>query len=269
MSKPPGADFFLGLICGRGGCALGAGAGRPPGAPAGAAKANTVARVGGGGQKQYAGDGIAILPTKDGARLKAVMQDLEGEATREGLWLTSTADEDAGKANRFRVRAMEIGRGREALGEEGVVQLAETGEVRGRVDFASFLRPGLTEEYSVSMDGVRQDFVVLRRPAGRDETLSVTLEVTGARAEAASYGARLTVNATGRELAYSRLKVIAPSSQAQGASSGWLIELSSPSAAPASSKRLKSSPLFSRFNTVGPCVTGSIHDGRRVIPKTL
>jgi len=31
---------------------------------------------------------------------------------------------------------------------------------------ARFVRPGLTEEYTVSMDGVRQDFVVLERPEG-------------------------------------------------------------------------------------------------------
>jgi hypothetical protein len=29
-----------------------------------------------------------------------------------------------------------------------------------------FTRSGLVEEYTVSMDGVRQDFVVLERPAG-------------------------------------------------------------------------------------------------------
>jgi hypothetical protein len=30
---------------------------------------------------------------------------------------------------------------------------------------ARFIRPGVTEEYTVSMDGVRQDFVVTERPA--------------------------------------------------------------------------------------------------------
>src|SRR5262245_57784389 len=36
------------------------------------------------------GDGLAITPTAEGARLRCVFQRLEGEATTEGLWLTST-----------------------------------------------------------------------------------------------------------------------------------------------------------------------------------
>ena len=49
-------------------------------------------------QKQYSGEGIAI--TADGATLRAAFQKLEGHATREGLWLTSTA-EATGKPTRF------------------------------------------------------------------------------------------------------------------------------------------------------------------------
>ena len=36
------------------------------------------------------GDGLGVSPTAEGARLRCVFQRLEGEATREGLWLTST-----------------------------------------------------------------------------------------------------------------------------------------------------------------------------------
>jgi hypothetical protein len=35
-------------------------------------------------------DGLAVSPTEGGAGLRCVFQRLEGEATREGLWLTST-----------------------------------------------------------------------------------------------------------------------------------------------------------------------------------
>ena len=38
----------------------------------------------------YQGDALAVIPTAEGARLRCVFQRLEGEATREGLWLTST-----------------------------------------------------------------------------------------------------------------------------------------------------------------------------------
>ncbi|MBL9146725.1 MAG: choice-of-anchor D domain-containing protein [Verrucomicrobiaceae bacterium] len=52
-------------------------------------------------QKQYAGEGITITPSAHGARLKAVMQDLEAEATGEVLWLTSTADDDSSKTQQL------------------------------------------------------------------------------------------------------------------------------------------------------------------------
>lgn len=163
-------------------------------------------------QKQYRGEDIGIFPVNDGALLRTVMQDLAGEVTTEGLWLSSTADEDQGKANRFSVRAIAVGREAGPLDDRGLppfppLKLPGRGTVRATKDIATWVRPGLVEEYMVSTDGVRQDFVVMERPPGSGEALSVTLEVTGALASQQSYGAMLKVTATGRELAYSRLKV--------------------------------------------------------------
>ncbi len=62
------------------------------------------------------------------------------------------------------------------------------------------------EEYSVSMDGVRQDFVVLERPPGAGE-LAVRRRVIGARVEPAVGGAQLVLENSGRKIAYSRLRV--------------------------------------------------------------
>ncbi len=76
-----------------------------------------VDQLGAAAQKQYSGDGIGITPTANGARLKALFQRLEGEATTERLWVRST--------------------GKEANAE-------------------AWLRPGLIEEYTTSMDGIRQ-----------------------------------------------------------------------------------------------------------------
>ncbi len=157
-------------------------------------------QLGAEAQKQYAGDGISITPTAGGARLRAIMQRIEGEATAEGLWLSSTAEEDAGLVNRFRVRAVEMGR----MGR--MSQIAPTGLVQATKDAAVWLRPGLAEEYSVSSDGVRQDFVVAARPAGTG-VLAVELEVAGATAQEAAHGVTLTLDATGRALAYHRLRV--------------------------------------------------------------
>ncbi|CAN5883833.1 hypothetical protein BH11VER1_BH11VER1_05640 [soil metagenome] len=155
-------------------------------------------------QKQYSGDGIAITPTASGAQLRTVFQKLEGQATTEGLWLTSTREEDTGKAERFRVLAAEVGRHQGHLDHQ--FRLPGAGTVNATAESATFVRAGLTEEYRVSMDGVRQDFIVTERPAG-DGALSVVLEVTGAQAAQASYGAKLTLTGSGREIAYSRLHV--------------------------------------------------------------
>ena len=43
-------------------------------------------------------------------------------------------------------------------------RLASTGTVSVTGQRVRFSRPGLVEEYSVSMDGVRQDFVVTEKP---------------------------------------------------------------------------------------------------------
>ena len=62
---------------------------------------------------QYQGDGLSLVPNLEGARLRCVFQKLEGEVTREGLWLTSTVSNAA--SNRFRVTAVAVGRA-EAFG---------------------------------------------------------------------------------------------------------------------------------------------------------
>jgi hypothetical protein len=154
-------------------------------------------QLGAEAQKQYSGDGISIQPTANGGLLRAIFQKLEAEATCEGLWLTSTAS--AGNVDRFLVRA-------EGIGREECSVLAAAGHVVVGKQEISFVRPGLVEEYRVSMDGVRQDFVVLERPVGAGE-LKVSLKVSGAVIAATTYGAKLKLPGSGREIAYSRLKV--------------------------------------------------------------
>ena len=83
--------------------------------------------------------------------------------------------------------------------------LARVGTVSVADQVVRFVRPGLTEEYSVSMDGVRQDFVVRERPPGAGP-LRVELDVTGAKAEPRADGARLTLDGSGRKIAYNRLR---------------------------------------------------------------
>lgn len=150
--------------------------------------------------KQRDGSQPAITSVPGGAKLKAMFQDLEGEATPEGLWITSTADEDGGKkGNRFMLRA-------EGLGREVLEPLLPRGEVEVSENVVSWVRPMIVEEYRVGIEGVRQDFVLRERPQ-HDGELSLALKLRGASAEPANYGAKLTLQATGRELAYHRLLV--------------------------------------------------------------
>jgi hypothetical protein len=58
---------------------------------------------------QYTGDGLTVTTAADGAvRLRCAFQKLEGEVTREGLWLNSTVP--GATACRFRVVAERVGR---------------------------------------------------------------------------------------------------------------------------------------------------------------
>ncbi len=187
--------------------------------------------------KQYQGDGLAICTTPNGARLHCVFQRLEGEATTNGLWLRSTAE--GSNSERLRVVAVEVGRVTPCASElsccsadwesavsrignpqptasrrnsrlptcatsEAVPALASAGIVNVADNSARFIRDGLIEEYSVSMDGVRQDFIIQQRPPG-DGELRVELDVTGATADPLVNGARLTLNGSGRKLAWRKL----------------------------------------------------------------
>src|ERR1041385_2322233 len=178
----------------------------------------------------YEGDGLSVTPTDSSAQLHCVFQRLEGEATREGLWLTSTITNSV--KDSFRVRAVEVGRGtpcarpdgmgapagrllsslsaRTDQSARGVMRLSTPLPAIGNVSIAGqtalFARPGLVEEYSVSMDGVRQDFLIAQRPEGTGE-LQVRLDVVGALVEQTTSGAQLLLARSGRKIAYSRLRV--------------------------------------------------------------
>jgi hypothetical protein len=227
-----------GLVCG---VALGIGssfsqaaAAAEPANPAPAKASIPWSQIGAKAGADYQGEGLAVSPAAEGARLRCVFQRLEGAATREGLWLTSTVTN--GVNDRFRVTAARVGRvpnvaqpsrlrvsgasspvfvlgdgtSPELAGEdaratsEGALPCGGTVAIEGQT--VRFIRPGLVEEYSVSMDGVRQDFVVLERPTGAGE-LAVRLAVSGAKVEPAAGGAQLVLDKSGRKIAYSRLGV--------------------------------------------------------------
>jgi uncharacterized delta-60 repeat protein len=148
--------------------------------------------------RQYRGDGMGISESGEGALLRCALQKLEGHITSGGLWLRSTAEGDAG-AQPFRIQAGSLGR-------EAETKLAEDGDVEVADSLVRYVRSGLVEEYSVSADGVRQDFLVQESPVGSGP-LRVVLEVTGAQAQMSASGVNLTLEGSGRGIAYSRLSV--------------------------------------------------------------
>src|SRR6266853_3788539 len=154
--------------------------------------------------------------------------------------------------DRFRVVAASVGRGSDLVGTSrcdvsarvaagGTVALPQsrasqaaqrafptpflqaTGSISIDGQTVRFIRAGLVEEYTVSMDGVRQDFVVMEKPAGDPPSLSpdgvevarragegalrVELAVTGAKLEPLGDGVQLVLEKSGRKIAYSRLRV--------------------------------------------------------------
>ncbi|HWB04295.1 MAG TPA: hypothetical protein VG796_14800 [Verrucomicrobiales bacterium] len=144
-------------------------------------------------------DGTSVTATKFGARLHCASQHLDGEVTGEGLWLTSTERQEEG---RVRVTATAFGQG------DSNAMLPTRGEVSIAGKTVRFVRPGLVEEYTVSIEGVRQDFVVMEKPPGATGgELCVELAVQGARVAETAYGAELVFERGGRKIAFSKLKV--------------------------------------------------------------
>jgi hypothetical protein len=76
------------------------------------------------------------------------LSEIKRPSYTEGLWLASIADGAKGKP--FRVIARTLGR-------ESAETLPLTGQVEVSGQVARFIRTGLMEEYTVSVDGVRQD----------------------------------------------------------------------------------------------------------------
>jgi len=145
----------------------------------------------------YNGEAIGITAIADGARLRSGFQELTADVTRAGLMVSSTEE---GRCGSVQLVAVAVARGANSK------PLRATGEVVRDKDLVRFVRPGVVEEYSVSADGVRQDFLVQERPDGEGELL-LSIALCGAEADATTEGISLKLDASGRELAYRRLLV--------------------------------------------------------------
>ncbi len=134
------------------------------------------------------------ISTSGAIVLRSDVQKLEGQVTASGLQVISTEKNEA-----FRLVT-------HALGREDSVVLSGDGRVETSGKLVSLVRPCLTEEYSVSTEGLRQDFLIHERPQGSGP-LRLMLNVEGAACESIEQGVKLTLAGSGREIAYSKLKV--------------------------------------------------------------
>ena len=149
---------------------------------------------------QSQGRGTSIHASKSGACLESMFQRLAGEVGDHGLQLWSKVKD--GPQTRFSVLATGLGRR-----EGSIAALEGSGRVEVEKDLVRFVRSGLVEEYTVNVDGVRQDFVIAAPPPGQGD-LRVELSVAGATARPSNRGATLILQDSRRQLSYHRLRVL-------------------------------------------------------------
>lgn len=131
-------------------------------------------------------------------RLQVAAQKLEARWNAEGLEVRSNAR----GLESFRVNVRSLGRTGSVLtpmtGEGEVIQEGQTVVVH---------REGFAEHFSVTENGLRQDFVIADRPGGQG-SLMLTLGVEGAAVSSPDKNrVLLRFPGSGRELAYDRLHV--------------------------------------------------------------
>ncbi|MBK8040380.1 MAG: hypothetical protein IPK22_25095 [Verrucomicrobiaceae bacterium] len=134
------------------------------------------------------------FPASDAVVLRCDAQKLEGHVTSSGLRVLSIEKNEA-----FRLVT-------QSLGREETVEVSDEGRVHPSEKLIRLERALLTEEYSVSTEGLRQDFLIHERPNGSGP-LRLMLKVEGAACESLEQGVKLTLVGSGREIAYSKLKV--------------------------------------------------------------
>ncbi len=130
----------------------------------------------------------------DAVVLRSEVQKLEGQVTSNGLRVISTEKNEA-----FRLVT-------HALGREETAEVSDEGSVHPSEKLVRLERALLSEEYSVSTEGLRQDFLIHERPRGSGP-LRLMLNIEGAACESIAEGVKLVLEGFGREIAYSKLKV--------------------------------------------------------------
>ena len=146
----------------------------------------------------------SIQRTANGAQLHAPYQKLLGTVSPTGLRVTSLESEFSanGEDADFQFHATQVRRI-----DGNTRHFDQTGRVYINSREVLYDRAGITEEYSVSIDGIRQDFILPNRLAGEGE-LTLVLAVQGASVTKVRNHITLLPDNSTRELAYHRLQVV-------------------------------------------------------------
>ncbi len=142
---------------------------------------------------------MSIRKADDGADIVCKLQAMKAHISGSAVSIESTSESE-GKST-FEMSLSGIGRNKSYLDLS-----SKPAKVLCNENMARVIRPDLLEEYSVSGDGLRQDFIVEKRPEG-DGLLELSLKLNGAVVRRDSAGLIISMLGSNREFAYSKLHV--------------------------------------------------------------
>ncbi len=142
---------------------------------------------------------LGIKAVYNGAEIVCKLQAIEASVTRAGISIKSTSQSEGAGAFSMSVSGLGREEGRSAPVMAGL-------DVKVYDTCAQVIRPELVEEYTVSGDGIRQDFIVSKKPEGSGG-LALAVSLGGATCELSDTGIKIRITESVREFAYSKLLV--------------------------------------------------------------
>jgi len=137
------------------------------------------------------------LPYFDGsaAIIERPLQAMRGVLTADGLVVKSTTNEEG--VGNFNLRPLSYSKGEQITVASGMISIENNAVM--------LHRGNLTERFTASTDGIRQDFILANAPVGTLD-LSVMLELKGATATNSAQGVSIEMY-NGRKLEYHNLYI--------------------------------------------------------------
>jgi len=154
-------------------------------------------QLGAEADKKVVAQGVNV--TSEGLRLSAPLQKLEAYIAPQGAIIRSISESE-GKGD-FSIDPVAMGRG------SRMVNVSAKGTVSSQDGHSVLLdREIVVERFSASSDGIRQDFVIEKKPRGQG-VMTLMLTIRGATATMGSSGIAVTIPA-GRKFVYGNLQTM-------------------------------------------------------------